>query len=87
MYYTVAKIRGSHKGLSKLMEVATEFANRGKAMIALMNGDAKEVAAQVKPLIAEQVHNCEIVVDKQITASLAVHTGPGLIGIGVLLED
>lgn len=87
VYYTVAKIRGSHKGLSKLMEVATEFANRGKAMIALMNGDAKEVAAQVKPLIAEQVHNCEIVVDKQITASLAVHTGPGLIGIGVLLED
>ena len=87
VYYTVAKIRGSHKGLSKLMEVATEFANRGKAMIALMNGDAKDVAAQVKSLITEQVHNSEIVVDKQITASLAVHTGPGLIGIGVLLED
>ena len=87
VYYTVAKIRGSHKGLSKLMEVATEFANRGKAMIALMNGDAKDVAAQVKSLITEQVHNSEIVVDKQITASMAVHTGPGLIGIGVLLED
>ncbi len=87
VYYTVAKIRGSHKGLSKLMEVATEFANRGKAMIALMNGDAKDVAAQVKSLITEQVHNNEIVVDKQITASMAVHTGPGLIGIGVLLED
>lgn len=87
VYYTVAKIRGSHKGLSKLMEVATEFANHGKAMIALMNGDAKDVAAQVKSLITEQVHNSEIVVDKQITASMAVHTGPGLIGIGVLLED
>ena len=26
VYYTVAKIRGSHKGLSKLMDVVTEFA-------------------------------------------------------------
>ena len=87
VYYTVAKIRGSHKGLNKLMGCAMEFAAQGKSMIALMNGKAPEVAEQVKPLIKEQSPDSEIVVEKQITASMAVHTGPGLIGIGVLLED
>ena len=52
-----------------------------------MNGDAHETAAQIRPLIKEQAPNGEIVVDKQITATMAVHTGPGLIGIGILYTD
>ena len=87
VYYTVAKIRGSHKGLNKLMEVAMEFAGRGKADIALMNGAAVETAAQIRPCITEQLPDAQIIVDKQITATMAVHTGPGLIGIGIFLED
>ncbi len=87
VYYTVAKIRGSHKGLNKLMEAAMDFAAQGKSMIALMNGAAPDVAKQVRPLIEQQAPDGEIVVDKQITATMAVHTGPGLIGIGVMLDD
>lgn len=87
VYYTVAKIRGSHKGLNKLMEAAMDFAAQGKSMIALMNGAAPDVAKQVRPLIEQQAPDGEIVVDKQITATMAVHTGPGLIGIGVMLVD
>lgn len=87
VYYTVAKIRGAKKGIGKLMEVAMEFAGDRKSMIGLMNGDAPETAAQIRPLIKEQAPNGEIVVDKQITATMAVHTGPGLIGIGILYTD
>lgn len=87
VYYTVAKIRGSHKGLSKLLTCAMEFASQGRAMIALMNGGAPDVAEQVKTLIEEQSSDGEIVVNKQITATMAVHTGPGLIGIGVMLDS
>lgn len=87
VYYTVAKIRGSKKGIGKLMEVAMEFAGERKCIIGLMNGDAPETAAQVRPMINEQAPNGKIVVDKQITATMAVHTGPGLIGIGILYTD
>lgn len=84
VYYTVAKIRGTHKGLNKLFNSAMEYAeNGGKVMIGLMNGAAAETAAEVKPMILEALPDCEIVVEKQITATMAIHTGPGLIGIGI----
>lgn len=84
VYYTVAKIRGANKGLSKLIEAATEFANGDNVIIGLMNGGASGVAEQIKPVITERIPKGTIVVDKQITATMAVHTGPGLIGIGIL---
>ena len=87
IYYTVAKIRGSNKGLAKLMDVVTEFAGDRKCKLSVMNGDAAETAKQVMPLLKERVPNGTVVVDKQITSTLAVHTGPGLIGIGVMYDD
>ena len=85
-YYTVAKIRGANKGLSKLMEVVCEFANGTPCYLALMNGGAPEVAKAVKPQLTANVKRGEIIVEKQITATMAIHTGPGLIGIGVMLN-
>lgn len=84
VYYTVAKIRGANKGISKLLEAVTEFAGDNEAMIGLMNGDGADMAAQIKPVLSERIPNGRLMEDKQITASMAVHTGPGLIGIGVL---
>lgn len=84
VYYTVAKIRGAGRGISKLLEVATEFAGDSQAMLGLMNGDGAAAAGQVRPVLQERIPGGTIVVDKQITATMAVHTGPGLIGIGVL---
>lgn len=86
VYYTVAKIRGSLKGMSKLLECVTEFAGNRKVKLALMNGDAAQTAERVKPTIANLIPNGNVVVDKQITATMAIHTGPGLLGIGVLYE-
>lgn len=84
MYYTVAKIRGSVKGMSKLMDAVSEFAKDDVVDMALMNGDAAGTADQMRPILTGALPNGKIVVDKQITASLAIHTGPGLIGIGIL---
>ncbi len=86
-YYTVSKIRGANKGLGKLIDVAMEFAKQAPSTFGLMNGGATDVADQVRPIILETFPGADIVVDKQITASMAIHTGPGLIGIGVFHED
>ncbi len=86
-YYTVVKIRGHRKGIESLLEVATDFAKKGNARIGLMNGGAPDVADEVEPRIFEIVPDAQLVVKKQITATMAIHTGPGLIGIGVFLDD
>lgn len=85
-YYTVSKIRGQHKGLEKLMYSLKDYIGDKKAYLAIMNGDGTRYLDVIRARIKEMFPQCEVVVDKQITATMAIHTGPGLIGVGVLFE-
>lgn len=85
-YYTVSKIRGQHKGLEKLMDSLKDYIGDKKAYLAIMNGDGTRYLDIIRARIKELFPQCEVVVDKQITATMAIHTGPGLIGVGVLFE-
>lgn len=85
-YYTVSKIRGQHKGLEKLMDSLKDYIGDKKAYLAIMNGDGTRYLDIIRVRIKEMFPQCEVVVDKQITATMAIHTGPGLIGVGVLFE-
>ena len=85
-YYTVSKIRGQHKGLEKLMDSLKDYIGDKKAYLAIMNGDGTRYPDIIRARIKEMFPQCEVVVDKQITATMAIHTGPGLIGVGVLFE-
>lgn len=84
VYYTAAKIRGSKQGLSRLLAEAKAFAGDGPCYTALLNGDGQEEADKMRPRLLEEIPNGKLLMEKSITASLAVHTGPGLVGIGVL---
>lgn len=85
-YYTVSKIRGQHKGLEKLMDSLKDYIGDKKAYLAIMNGDGTRYLDVIRVRIKEMFPQCEVVVDKQITATMAIHTGPGLIGVGVLFD-
>lgn len=85
-YYTVSKIRRQHKGLEKLMDSLKDYIGDKKAYLAIMNGDGTRYLDVIRARIKEMFPQCEVVVDKQITATMAIHTGPGLIGVGVLFE-
>lgn len=85
-YCTVSKIRGQHKGLEKLMDSLKDYIGDKKAYLAIMNGDGTRYLDVIRARIKEMFPQCEVVVDKQITATMAIHTGPGLIGVGVLFE-
>jgi DegV family protein len=85
-YHTVSKIRGQHKGLEKLMDSLKDYIGDKKAYLAIMNGDGTRYLDIIRARIKEMFPQCEVVVDKQITATMAIHTGPGLIGVGVLFE-
>ncbi len=86
-YVVAAKPRGVPNSIKKLLELAKERAGSRPAWICLQsgNGDPKQMDL-VRRTIQEQMPRAKIVLEKQINASLAVHTGPGLIGIAMLTD-
>lgn len=85
IYYTVAKVRGRKRSISKTIELALKEIEKGnKYMLAICNGDAAEEAEEVKNTVLPQAPNAIEFMEGQISPVLGVHTGPGLIGIGVM---
>lgn len=89
IYYNVDKVRGRKKSIIRLAEIAKEYAREAKNYyICLCNGGANDSDYQLfKDELAEAIKNSQMSMDIDITASLVVHTGPGLIGIGIFIED
>ena len=84
IYDTVAKARGRKKSLTLALEKAVEFATGAKEYnITVMHGAAKEEADALLASIKERLPDYGYAIEGQITPALVVHTGPGLIGIGV----
>lgn len=91
IYYTVAKARGSKKGLKKLVDTTIEFAQQGAkydVAVCYAGKETKELAITIAGKLKEALPNIRTNYFDSISPALGVHTGPGLIGIGVsLLED
>ncbi len=83
-YHTVALIRGDKNAKKKLLELVSNYAGENPAWLGLMNGAAPDEAVLMKKSLKKELGTSNIVSEHQITASLAVHTGPGLLGVGVL---
>lgn len=84
VYYTVAKAKGRQQSLKKTMRCAERAAaDFERCTIAVVNGDAETEAAKVKAMLEEHIDNADTWYEGQVSPALVVHTGPGLIGIGV----
>jgi DegV family protein with EDD domain len=84
IYYTVGKSRGRKKSLKLALEKTVEFAAGAKDYnIAVMHGAAKGEADELLAALQERLPEARFSIEGQITPALVVHTGPGLIGIGV----
>jgi DegV family protein with EDD domain len=84
IYYTVAKARGRKKSLALALEKAVEAAAGAiEYNLTVMHGAAQAEADELLAALKQRLPNYRIVVEGQITPALVVHTGPGLIGIGV----
>ncbi len=88
IYYTVAKARGRDKSLRLALDKAVEFAEGAKGYsIAVVQGAAEAEAAVLMTAMKERLPGYHLAVEEQLTPVLVVHTGPGLIGIGVQRID
>ncbi len=84
IYYTVGKARGRRKSLKLALEKAVEYvAGAEEYNITVMHGAAQEEADALLAEMKERLPDARITIEGQITPALVVHTGPGLIGIGV----
>ena len=84
IYYTVAKTRGRKKSLRLALQKAIEFAAGAKEYsITVMHGAAREEADEVLAALKARLPDFRLAIQGQITPVLVVHTGPGLVGIGI----
>ncbi len=90
IYHTVAKVRGKAKSVNKTIELVEEYAaNSNKYNLAVAYGGetAIEEAKSIREELKKKLPKYEHFFFDQVSPALGVHTGPGLIGIGVQLLD
>ena len=88
VYYTVSKARGRAKSLTTAINLAVDTAKEfAKYNIAVVHVAAKREAEEVLERLKEQLPHPIHILEGQISSALTVHTGPGLIGIGIQSVD
>lgn len=89
IYDTVAKVRGRKQSIQKMIELTREkLGDHKNYYLAVCHGDAYTEMLGMKEQLQDLVAGAKIYVEGQISPVLGVHTGPGLLGIGImLLED
>lgn len=84
IYYTVAKSRGRKRSIDKLVEIVEEFVgNHQEFRLAVAQGDAMEEALALKAKLEQKFPNTKEILFGTISPALVVHTGPGLLGMGI----
>ncbi len=85
IYYTVKKTRGRKQSLAQIVDLAEEYARDSKAYyLALCVAGRPIETEQMKQEVEERFkHHVGQILFVQADASLSIHTGPDLVGIGV----
>ncbi|MGX7352449.1 DegV family protein [Enterococcus canis] len=83
IYHTVAKARGRKKSLDKMVQLVAEFIGDSQDFVlAVAHGHAEAEAKEIAEQLKKQYPGRKIYFGP-ISPALVVHTGPGLIGIGI----
>lgn len=84
IYYNVKVARGEKQSLKEMIRLAKEYAAQfPRYNVAVCDGDAPEDAESILSTIHENFPNAENIYHTHVSPALVVHTGPGLIGIGI----
>ncbi|QZY56275.1 DegV family protein [Crassaminicella profunda] len=81
-YYSYTKVRGRKKSIEELYKIAKEKLTNKRCYVAVMHGYAEKEASNLLERIKE-IGNVEETFFGQISPVLGVHTGSGLIGLGI----
>lgn len=84
VYVTCAKTRGHAQSIAEIIKLATKDAGQYvKYRIMVAHGDALQEAQQVLETLKQRLPACQEFILSELSPALGVHTGPGLVGVGV----
>ena len=86
MISTAAKVRGRRGVQQRLIELATELAAKHPGEeynLVVCDGNVPEEGAALEAALTRALPNAHRVLHGKIDATLAVHLGPNLLGVGV----
>ena len=78
------KTRTQTKAFAKLVELVLERAQGEPAFVAIQHNDAQEGAYQLRDLLEEMLADGSSFMVLPLTPALAIHTGPGAIGVSAV---
>ncbi|MGX7029866.1 DegV family protein [Vagococcus zengguangii] len=85
IYYTVTKARGRKKSLEKLLQEVEKFVGNHKSYdLAVAYGNCIEEAELLKEAVEKRFPNIHHIYLDEVSPALGVHTGPGVLGMGVI---
>ncbi|MGB7595409.1 MAG: DegV family protein [Erysipelotrichaceae bacterium] len=86
IYTTIAKARGRKTSITRCMNVALEFAEGAQNVtIGIVHGDAYDEMMNLKDVMQARAPQAKIFTG-QVSPALGVHTGPGLLGMGIQID-
>ncbi len=81
-YYTFAKVRGRQKSIDRIIRLVKEIALNHPINLAIMHGGAPKEAEKIMDVLkSDRSLQLNKTFVAQISPSLGVHTGPGLLGV------
>ncbi|MDO5754745.1 MAG: DegV family protein [Tissierellia bacterium] len=84
IYYTVEKNLGDKRTLRRLVKLAEEQVSQFKDyLIAVCHGNNPVDRDIVKEQLSDVIDQGKLYLETEIAPTLSIHTGPGLVGIGI----
>lgn len=88
IYYPVAKARGEKKAVGKMLQLVDDtIGNVQNFNLAVVHGMNPSLMETISKEFKNKYPNVDKFYNGDISPALGVHTGPGLIGIGVQIID
>ncbi len=82
-YYVAGKARGTKQANRLLIDDMVEHAGDKHVWVTVMEGKAHDMLLHSVEELKARITDMELIYTKQISATMAINTGPGLIGIMV----
>ncbi len=79
-YFTYAKTRGRNKSIEKLVQIVEQAVSENTINLAIMHGGAKQEFDKLVDRLKD-LPNIKELITSDISPTLGVHTGPGLLGV------
>ncbi|OFI06966.1 DegV domain-containing protein [Clostridium acetireducens DSM 10703] len=86
-YYTYSKVRGRKQSLKKLIDIAKDILKTKKCKVYLREGNAYDDTKKVYDELIKLPNVTSIDFNGNISPVSGVHSGPGLVGMGLLEEE